>query len=245
MASVRVFSDLHIEFDIGIVQKCVDICSRLRTKYVILAGDITNFKKREVILGELVLELKKYTDHVIYVLGNHEYYEPDGKSPMEIMESYRTLCSKLGIVLLEDSYLETDDFVFYGATMWSNVSELAYRKMNDRYSFRQRQELVDIHENSVRQLDHFVGGYDGHKPLVIITHHLPSFTLIDKEYVKYGELNTGFASDLDHLIRSPPVAYWIYGHTHKPNSTTMNGVRLICNSLGYKYENKEFNDYVF
>ena len=63
MALVRVFSDLHLEFESYVITKCVNICSKNPTKYIILAGDITNFKKREILLTNLITELKKYFDN--------------------------------------------------------------------------------------------------------------------------------------------------------------------------------------
>lgn len=238
MSLVRVFSDLHLEFGIDVIKKCANLCSANKTKYTILAGDITNFKKRETILTRVVSELKPHTDHIIYVLGNHEYYEPGNKNISEIKSEYKKLCDNLGISLLENSSLETDDFVFYGATMWTKPSIGAFLGMNDKYSFKNHQEVIDIHEESVFQLSKFLAEHkciQNTKPLIVITHHLPSFKLIDKEYECYKDLNTGFASELDHLIRDP-VKYWIYGHTHKPIDTTINGVRLLCNPHGYPKE---------
>jgi predicted phosphodiesterase len=244
MALIRIFSDLHLEFGIDVIKKCVDISSANKMKYTVLAGDITNYKKKEKILTKLITELKEHTKHIIYVLGNHEYYEPQNKSINEIKNEYKFLCTNLGINLLDNSSLETDDFVFYGTTMWSNVNAEAFYRMNDQYSFKNRQDVIDIHEESVDLLDKFVTEYRNVKPLVIITHHLPSFKLIDEQYKIYGELNTGFASKLDHIIRNP-INYWIYGHTHKPNNTIINGVKLICNPLGYPgHERINFKDCV-
>lgn len=235
MSLVRVFSDLHLEFETSVIKKCVNICAANKTKYTILAGDITNFKKRESILTQLVSEIKPYTERIIYVLGNHEYYEPGNKNTHEIKSEYSVLCDKLGITLLEDSSLETEDFVFYGATMWTKPSIETFLRTNDHYSFESHQDIINIHEESVFQLSGFLAKYRSTKKLVVITHHLPSFKLIDKEYECYKDLNTGFASELDHLIRDP-VYYWIYGHTHKPNNIMMNGVQLICNPHGYPKE---------
>jgi hypothetical protein len=33
------------------------------------------------------------------------------------------------------------------------------------------------------------------------------------------------------------IASWIYGHTHTPNSTTIHGVPMLCNPIGYPNEN--------
>jgi hypothetical protein len=147
----------------------------------------------------------------------------------------------LGIILLEDESLETENFIFYGATIWSKPSDIIFKKMNDKFTFRSRDEIINIHEKSVCLLDKFIKEYGGIKPLIIITHHLPSFTLIDKEYECYKELNTGFASELDYLI-THPITHWIYGHTHKPNDSIINNVKMICNPLGYIYEGNILQD---
>jgi predicted phosphodiesterase len=248
MSLVRVFSDLHLEFGIDVIKKCTTFCLANKTKYTILAGDITNFKKREKILTRVVSELKPHTDHIIYVLGNHEYYEPGNKRISEIKNDYKKLCNNLGISLLEDSSLETDDFVFYGATMWTKPTIGAFLRMNDHYSFKDHQEVVDLHEESVFQLSKFLAEHKikaTNKPLIVVTHHLPSFELIDDEYKIYGELNTGFASELDHLIKDP-VNYWIYGHTHKAKNVIINDVQLLCNPHGYPKERKtEYPDCIF
>lgn len=242
---VRIFSDLHLEFGLKPIKKCVDICLKKRTKYTILAGDITNYKQREQCLTKLVTELKPLTDNIIYILGNHEYYKLGETKASDVKGVYNDLCKKLGIYFLEDESLETEDFVFYGTTLWSKVSEESFSCMNDQYSFNSRQEVLDIHQESVNKLSSFIGDYNTEKPLIVISHHMPSFKLIDKEYEKFDNINTGFASELDHLIRYP-VYYWIYGHTHKPSDTMINGVRLLCNPHGYHgHECMNFKDCTF
>lgn len=239
MTSIRIFSDLHIEFGKKVIDDCIKICSKMKTKYIILAGDITDFENREEILTELVNKLRPYTDNIIYILGNHEYYKK-GKST-NIVEIYREICTRLGIYFLENEYLETDDYVFYGTTLWSKLNDTAFNAMNDKYSFNKKQDIIDLHEHSVSNLEIFITNYNNNKPLVIITHYLPSFQLIDVQYKKYRSMNTGFATDLERLIKDP-VKYWIYGHTHKPSISMINGVELFCNPAGYPDEGNILDD---
>ncbi len=242
MSLVRVFSDLHLEFGIDQIKKCVDICKQNPTKYIILAGDITNFDRRQI-LTKVVDCLKPYTEKIIYILGNHEYYTSASvNTDYEIIELYRKLCNELGIVLLENSDLETEDFIFYGATMWTSPTTEAFEMMNDR-CFHTQKEIINVHEKSVECLHNYLRNYSSEKQLIVITHHLPSFALIDRIYKRYENMNSGFASNLDHLIKYP-VSYWVYGHTHSPSFRVLNGVKMICNPLGYKNENSEYNDCV-
>ncbi len=70
---------------------------------------------------------------------------------------------------------------------------------------------------------------------LVITHHLPSFELIDSKYKSYSHINHFFASESDDLITAP-VDYWAYGHTHTASNVIINGVNLICNPKGYPSE---------
>jgi predicted phosphodiesterase len=251
MALVRIFSDLHLEFGLAAVKKCAQFCSKNPTKYTILAGDITNFKQRETNLKYLVSELKPYTEKIIYVLGNHEYYELGDVHHSKVVDEYKKICKDLDITLLENESLETEDFTFYGATMWTKVDETGFKRMNDQFSFKNLQDVINIHNESKNKLESFIKLYDSvtyvHKPLVVITHHMPSFSLIDKEYEKYKLINTAFASELDYMIKDP-IGYWVYGHTHKYNERVMNGVKLFCNPHGYpneRYRGDDYRDCIF
>jgi predicted phosphodiesterase len=43
------------------------------------------------------------------------------------------------------------------------------------------------------------------------------------------------------LSTSIPIACWIYGHTHAPSVTSVYGVPMLCNPMGYPGENSEVN----
>jgi len=229
---IRLFSDLHLEMGPVAINKCVDICKRNRTKYIVLAGDITNFEKKEKNLSDLIKSLSPYTpeENIIYILGNHEYHRNKKKCYEETQWHYEKLCNNIGIRFLENKKYITDDYIFYGSTLWSK---------------RKSTEINDIHNNSVNMLQQFITETKkSNKPIVVISHHIPSFSLIDKKY-RTEESSTNsiyntFASNLDHLIKSP-IDYWVYGHTHTSHSRSINGTRLYCNPHGYPSES--FNAY--
>lgn len=246
MALVRIFSDLHLEFGLSPIKKCIDICSKNKTKYIILAGDITNFKQREHVLSNLVSALKPFTEQIIYILGNHEYYELGETKPCDVTSIYKDLSKSLDITFLENESIDTNDFTFYGTTLWTKLNDEAFQRMNDQFSFTSKQDILNIHEESKTKLETFINNYNSKKPLVVITHHMPSFKLIDKQYQKYALINSGFANELDNLIKYP-ISYWIYGHTHIPNNCEMNGVKMLCNPHGYFREAnlRPYSDCIF
>jgi Icc-related predicted phosphoesterase len=83
-------------------------------------------------------------------------------------------------------------------------------------------------------------------PVIMITHHLPSYSLIDPKYMKSKGsigptgLNQYFASHLDDLIKSP-IKAWICGHTHTGFEKRINDVTVYCNPGGYPGENEGLN----
>ena len=73
---------------------------------------------------------------------------------------------------------------------------------------------------------------------VMVTHINPS---IDKEYINksYREEDTAAFFTFDGLkyLTEGSMKYWIYGHTHLETEHQINGVKCICNPMGYPSEN--------
>lgn len=84
----------------------------------------------------------------------------------------------------------------------------------------------------------------GNQPVVIITHHAPSFKSIHKRYAT-SLLTCAFVTDLERLMQ-PPVALWVHGHTHTASDYNVPcdparaeegpSVRVVNNPLGYAEE---------
>lgn len=76
---------------------------------------------------------------------------------------------------------------------------------------------------------------EGGQSVVVVTHHLPTFKAIAKEYEGDSLLNTAFASkDCEDLLQCDVVRAWVCGHTH----TRLEGVKgkVYCNAVGYPGE---------
>jgi predicted phosphodiesterase len=76
---------------------------------------------------------------------------------------------------------------------------------------------------------------------IIITHHIPSESLIDIKYKtrKMLPYNQWFYCDLDNLIKlnKNKIKYWIYGHTHMASIKIIDEIQFLCNPIGYPNEN--------
>jgi predicted phosphodiesterase len=230
MSTYRIISDLHLEFGMHSVEK-------YGADNLILAGDIVNFKTMDR-LEKLVDCLKPYYKNIIYILGNHEYYnKPKNYSMDDVIETYKKLCAKLGIIFLENGTAEIDGVLVWGATFWSVPAANEFYKMND-CRFLRIDDIIKKHKESYKCLEQLIGSTK--KQILIITHHFPSYRLVHKDY-KYSALNSCFCSESDNLIKSP-VTHWVFGHTHKSISVELDGVKFYCNPYGYVDErNEEFN----
>lgn len=85
------------------------------------------------------------------------------------------------------------------------------------------------------------------KKIIMLTHFVPTFKLIEKKYQNMGLHRTSwFASDLEHLIKHP-IKIWICGHTHSIIECTVNDTPCMINAYGYgdenAYKNKENDKY--
>lgn len=94
----------------------------------------------------------------------------------------------------------------------------------------------------------------GGQPVVVLTHHAPSFKSIHRRYAT-SLVTCAFVTDLERLMR-PPVVLWLHGHTHAAcdyevtigsdtdgngngsgtDADTKHTVRVVNNPLGYREE---------
>lgn len=51
-------------------------------------------------------------------------------------------------------------------------------------------------------------------------------------------LNSAFASEYGELIADSRIDAWIYGHSHTNIDTEIGGTRIICNQMGYVFEDE-------
>lgn len=241
---IKLLSDLHLEFsDFTISYDGEDI--------LILAGDISPSFESGLRLVQEYLKAAKNSE-VILVLGNHDYYHSD----------LNTVEQKWRNVRLDHfHYLQNDSVVikgtrFYGTTLWTDMNNADERSMaickrciNDFYKIKDftpprfvathlvaRQNLKQALENSP-------------EPVIVVTHHLPSYKSIAPKYAGCA-FNPGFAcTDMDDLVQHPKVKLWCHGHTHQNVDYFHGATRVVCNPRGYvqklqdheKRENQNFN----
>jgi len=234
---LHILSDLHTEFaDFSPPETGADV--------VILAGDIG------VGLGGIAWAACQFSEvPVIYVPGNHEFYDHDIGLTDELKAT-----APANIHILNDDKLELDGIRFLGSTLWTDFKlygdgeawfarQRAKRLIEDFASIRNGgrrftpEDSVVVHETSkawlVGELDR---EFDG--PTVVVTHHLPGPASVSKRYAN-DPLNPVFASRLEEVIEKSRPELWIHGHTHVPCDYEIFNTRVVCNPRGYPGETRD------
>lgn len=209
------------------------------TEVLVLAGDIGNpYQENYHIFMQHVSKNFKKT---FCIAGNHEYY---GKKKMEeTREHLKTYFKQYDNISFLDNQVEMyENYRFIGTTMWSHVSNPEY-EINDVYSIPglNYKTYNKMNEECLEFLNKTLETTETTKNNIIITHHQPSYLLVDRKYKepKMNPYNQWFYCDMDNFIikNSDKITCWIYGHTHTALNSFVNSVPTYCNPVGYPGEN--------
>lgn len=237
---IQYLSDIHLEFinhPIKIdklVEKIIPIAP-----ICVLAGDI-GYPFHEY-YSNFLEKLSKKFNHILLIHGNHEYYQLGknrGKSMDEIIEKTKDIVKTLpNIHFLHNSYVDIDDIRFVGSVLWTEIKN-PKALVNDARNINEFtvEHFNLIHEENKTFIRNTIEqSRIENKRIIMITHHLPSYQLIDPSFAKYGDYNQCFATSCDEFINDP-IILWIYGHTHLPNIHTINNINCVANPIGYPGE---------
>lgn len=232
---IQLMSDLHLECHrdkgrefLKSVEPAADV--------LVLAGDVASARFPDQLAHVFTTMLKKFK-HVLYVPGNHEFYQTNlSRGWRSIMRAAELADMAVrGRVHVFDNYFFTvEDAVFYGGTGWfpeddSEEARAARPYMND---FQLISGISDVYWSH----RHFLRGLEqGPRPDVIVSHHLPSEDCVDLRY-KGNPLNRFFVMGAD--VAKCGAKLWLHGHTHEQVDKTVGGVRVVCNPLGYPNEGR-------
>lgn len=230
---IQIISDLHQEFGTSEL-------SFHKANVVVIAGDVN--------VGTKGIDwiLSKIKDkHVIYVLGNHEYYK--GSYP-KTLNKIKALAENTNIYVLEDSFVDVEDIRFHGCTLWTDFSifgdpmkygMICQSAMNDykmikrdpSYYKMRTVDIYKIHQFSRLWLERSLQESTQLKNIVV-THHAPSLRSVPDEF-KNDPVTSAYASNMENFILKYEPNYWIHGHIHTPNQYCIGKTEIICNPHGY------------
>jgi predicted phosphodiesterase len=266
---IKLVSDLHLEFS--------DIMIPNDQNYdvLILAGDImvardlhdhpesVNTSDQAAVangagLGRRQERAQRFRDffkrcsfqfpHVIYIMGNHEFYNGRFYASVEHM---RQECARFpNIYMLENDIKVIDDVTFVGATLWTDMNKGDPLTMhaiegmmndfriikNDKRNYASM-SARDVATRHAKTLGYFrsVLAEQHDKKFVVVGHHSPSFQSMHPSYAHETLMNGGYHSDLSEFIMDhPQIKLWVHGHTHHPFDYEIGNTRVVCNPRGYE-----------
>jgi predicted phosphodiesterase len=266
---IREVSDLHLEhfydlYDKGgdqvkaHVKQLIPVLPTDKKTILIVAGDLATARRPNRIATFFELVVPRFK-HVIYVFGNHEHYG------MKISDTFDTIfstlrsehvkidMSKLTVIGNDPVKVKIGDITFIGATLWTDynkgdvkTSRIVQRYIRDHTAITSAnsslpfstEEAGKIHASTLDIFEEWLIDLKDEK-VVVVTHHMPSYSACDPQYQKDEPaitLNAAFASTLDAFILKHQPVLWFFGHTHTPYSGKIGKTELACNPLGYPGE---------
>ena len=250
---IRYCSDLHLE-------GFQDTPARQETAFLphdprdcdavlVLAGDICS---KMAVLIDFIKQVESRFIKVIYVPGNHEYYNSEMCYWNRVFRTaVRTELSNTYVAVGTVEWCTIQDVDFIFCTGWADggrtyqeemcvttaISDFRYIKFDDR-TFKVSDMQV-IHRWQMAEVNNRLNL--SKNKTVVVTHHLPSYSIC---HPRFGTAhNGGFASDSDHLLEK--ANYWIHGHTHDTIDVTLGNTRVVANPAGYGRETNRssYNDF--
>jgi Icc-related predicted phosphoesterase len=238
---VRVVSDLHADhFPIELVPGEEDV--------LVIAGDVSDDQMVSLqIISDYVGRSRSV--HVVFVLGNHDYYAGRRGITMADIERFWSTVTLPRFHFLQDKGVSILGQWFYGATLWTDLNKtdpltvaivacgitdfsgaILVDSRSAPIEFRPLHS-VSMHLQSRTKMLDFLDRTEG--SVVVVTHHLPSMHLVDPKYGTDAMNGAFAATDMAEAIEHPRVATWIHGHTHTSGDSFRSGVRFVCNPRGY------------
>jgi predicted phosphohydrolase len=242
MLKVRYFSDLHLEF---IKPNTIDNFIRKippgMDEICVLAGDIGNPYEAnyDIFMNFISNNFKK----TFVIAGNHEYYNTTKtiQDTNDFLQNYFKQFEN--IRFLNNQFEIYENQCFVGSTLWSKITNPDY-KINDVYEIP-RFDHIQYNKLNMLSIDFLENVLQTNDNCIIITHHLPSNSLIDIKYKtrKMLPYNQWFFCDMDQFIQKNKhkIKCWIYGHTHMVSNNTISGIPFLCNPIGYPNENSKLD----
>ncbi len=261
MTDIYYLSDLHLEFYKNTIE-FTDFfdTKKFHGKILCLCGDIGYPEHNNYIkFIDFVSKLFKY---IFIISGNHEYYSINKQiKTIEITDNLiEYICKKYTNVFYLNNkmhYVKEYNLHIIGSTLWSNVDEnlqqIELYNYNDfhkiyynNFTKLNKLHIVDFHNNSKKFIiDSLEDIKDLNSNVIIMTHHLPSFKLINEKY-KNNKLGSLFATNLEDIIEKYKIDYWICGHSHTKNNIQINNTVITLNPVGYPGEDitPKYYDYI-
>ncbi len=129
---IAVASDVHLEFGDLDIQNTDNADVLILSGDICVAADLDMRDRRQTELGFARRRSEQFHEffercaanfsHVIYVMGNHEYYHSDFATALNDMR--RKLAYLTNLYILEREVKVINDVTFIGGTLWTDMNNL-------------------------------------------------------------------------------------------------------------------------
>lgn len=243
---LRCFSDLHLEFS----PFTIPPLDTDNDTVCILAGDIVDGHNYDMCI-EFLKPLAQRFHHIVYVFGNHEFYNKvleDAKEEFEELLLKANLAHK--VTILEREVINFNKCAIIGATLWADfdrgnpVTMHAclhglddYRKIETVKDGSPRKivptDLLVIHNETRQFLRQTIENYKAiNSKVIVVVHH--GVTSLSQNPIYRGDiLVPAFISNMaDDILDTQPNMI-IHGHIHYHHDYMVGDTRVFCNPRGY------------
>ena len=198
--------------------------------------------------------------HVIYIVGNHEYYNGDFATAFAHLKDVLGYLPNLHV--LEKESITIGDITFLCGTLWTDMNaedpDTLYRIRRHMNDFRIIKDSRNpVHYKDPEGVFHTREGrfspetsVEEHRAMlkfveesitanptakyVVVGHHSPSRSSTHPQYADQSMVNGAYSSDLDEFIMDhPQIKLWTHGHTHHEFDYMIGSCRVMCNPRGY------------
>jgi predicted phosphodiesterase len=199
-------------------------------------------------------------DHVIYIVGNHEYYHSDFSTAFAHLKNVLGYLPRLHV--LEKESVTIGDVTFLCGTLWTDMNredpDTLYRIRSYMNDFRiikdsrnpvhykdtdgglhtrtgklSPEATVEEHQAMLKFVEESIDANPTAR-YVVVGHHAPSKASTHAQYADQTMVNGAYSSNLDEFILNrPQIKLWTHGHTHHPFDYMIGSCRIMCNPRGY------------
>lgn len=221
-------SDIHLEY-LTDFPKIKPVAPHLA-----LLGDIGDPFKPNMV--NFLSWVSQNWEKTFFIAGNHEYWQKQ-KTMREVDEQITKIVNKFNNIyfLNRSCHQITPDIKIIGCTLWSQILKQPQKIIGDdaniflvNWNILNKQHKIHVDwltsELSIEN-----------EKIIVLTHHLPSYRLILGNYKK-SVYQDRFATDLEHLINKPVIA-WLSGHSHIVAKVKINNIDCSINAWGYQQKN--------
>lgn len=237
---INYVSDIHLEFSPNFtINDTGDI--------LVLCGDIIPANLlNESFAKKFFNDISSRFNQVLYILGNHEFYQYDLTYVNKIKNYFTN-----NITVLHNESIVIDNIKFIGGTCWSDFHKVdamtmkkAPRMISDFKSVKNNGSILTVYdwlEEHSKFINVLKQELTNEYTNIVCTHHAPSYLTINDRFKDRYESNGCYSSDLTRFMDN--VDYWFYGHMHEGYDVDYNNCKILTNPRSYPNEPR-FHNYI-